>query len=413
MSESPRARGIGAATAPRATTTFARPRYNAAPEAAIPDDRDGHRRDRLLDRAVAAHERAIAWRGAGRYAEAERACRRALAGYEAAEGRRHVDVANALVELAAILEPRDRPAEARRALVRALDILQAPTRDLDLVRLRLHAQLALSGLDRARAAYRDADRRLRRALGEARRRLPPRDPLVASIWNNLGVLRKAEGRYAEAAACYRRARPLLGRRDRDAHATLAHNLGGIEHARGRPAQAEPHARRAVELREAAHGRAHPAVAADLAALAAVVEARGRLTEAAALYRRALAIFRRTFGARSLERGLTLAGLAAVEQQRGRAPRARQLYGQALPLLTARLGPDHPDVALTLNNLAVLERDAGRLARAEALFGRAEDKLRRSAGARHPHTRLAAENRRAVQQSRTDPRRARTASSNRL
>jgi tetratricopeptide (TPR) repeat protein len=378
---------------------FRRPRYNARPEASIEKDRDlpAARRaeERQIEIAVVAHERAIAARAGGRFAAAERDCRRALAGYVAAEGVRHPDVANALVELAATLEARDRPDAATTALRRALAILRAPTDDPDLVRLRLQARIALAGLDRARGAYAHAERGFQAALAEVRRRLPRRDPLHLAVLNNLGVLRKAQGRYAEALRYYRRAEPLLGRRDREARATLEHNLGGSEHARGRYTAAEPHARRAVALRAAARGISHPAWAADVAALAAVVEARGRFAEAAALYRRALAVFDRTLGPRSLEVGLTLAGLAALEQQRERPARARTLYARALPVLEARLGRDHPDVALTINNLAVLERSQDRFARAVVLFRRAAASFARRLGARHPHTALARGNLRAV------------------
>jgi tetratricopeptide (TPR) repeat protein len=371
------------------------------PVAAIPRDRDAGRVERRLTVAVAAHERAIALRVAGRLAPAERACRRALAGYTAAEGARHPDVANALVELAATLEARDRPAEASRALRRALAILRSPSDDPDLLRLRLLARIAQAGLDRARGAYGDANRGLQAVLAEARRRLPARDPLTIATLNNLGVLRKAEGRYPEAVVYYRQTGRLLGR-DRQARATLEHNLGGIAHARGRYAEAEPHARRAVALRAATLGTAHPAWAADVAALAAVVEARGRFDEAALLYRRAQAVFRRRLGEASLEFGLGLAGLAAVEQQRGNAARARALYARALPTLGRLLGRHHPDVALTVNNLAVLERDERRLARAEALFRRAADSFGRALGPRHPHTALAGDNLRAVAAARLKP-----------
>ncbi|HEY5090144.1 MAG TPA: tetratricopeptide repeat protein, partial [Polyangia bacterium] len=218
----------------------------------------------------------------GRFAPAERACRRALAGYVAGEGARHPDVANALCELGVILEARDRPREAaachRRALAILRPIVKSPpgraNDDLDLLRLTLQARMALAGLDRARGSLAAADRGYREALAEAQRRLPPRDPLIGSLLNNLGVLRKAQGRYPEALAFYRRALPLVPRGDREARATLEHNLGGSEHARGRYVQAEPHARRSVALRSAALGPHHPAVAADLAALAAIVEARG-------------------------------------------------------------------------------------------------------------------------------------------
>src|SRR4029450_4975001 len=73
-------------------------------------------------------------------------------------------------------------------------------------------------------------------------------------------------------------------------ATLFHNIGGLEHARGQFARGEPAARRSVELRERALGSEHPAVAADVAALAALIDAQGRFDEAEAMYLRALATF---------------------------------------------------------------------------------------------------------------------------
>jgi tetratricopeptide (TPR) repeat protein len=348
-----------------------------------------------LDQAVAAHERAIALRAAGRLADAERAARRAVAAYQRAEGARSPDLANALVELGRALEARDQLAEAADCHRRALRILAHAPAHPDFQRLAVEARLALAGVARTRGALAQADQENRRALDGARR-LGRRDPLVATALNNLGVLRKAQGRYAEAAAFYRRVGPMIPLRDREARATLHHNLGGIAHARGRFADAEPHARRAVELREAALGPAHPAVAADVAALAAVVEARGRLAEAAGLYRRAGTIFRRRLGATGLEAALADAGLAAVEQQRGRRTAARALYGRAIPALQRLLGRDHADVALTVNNLAVLERDAGNLARAAALFRRAWTSFRRSVGARHPHAKLAENNLKSVE-----------------
>jgi len=364
------------------------------PETAIPRD--------PLTRAIAAHERAIALRAATRLPEAEAACRRALALYTKAEGASHPDVANALVELGQILETRDRLRPARRCHARALAILsgfrtprgEAP--DADIARLRLRARVFVAGLDRALGAYAAANRGFSLGLLHARRDFGPRDADVAGILNNLGVLRKSQGRYAEARAFYRRALPLvkaLG--DRGALATLEHNLGGIEHARGRHAAGEPHARASVALREAELGRDHVAVAADLAALAALVEGRGRLDEAATLYRRALGIFRRRLGPASAEVALNLSSLAALRQQQGRAREAGKLFAQAVELQERVFGPGHPEVAMTLHNLAFHERAQGRLARAASLYARAGRVFRRVLGPRHPHTRLCASNLRAV------------------
>jgi tetratricopeptide (TPR) repeat protein len=359
-----------------------------------------------LTLAIAAHEKAIALRVATRLPAAEVACRRALALYTTAEGAKHPDVANALVELGQILETRDRPRPARLCYVRALAIL-APTgrrakretdeADHDIARLRLRARVFIAGVDRALGAYAAADRGFAVALREATRTFGPKDPDVAGILNNFGVLRKYQGRYAEAVRFYKRALPLLeDAGDRDALATLHHNLGGIEHARGRYAAGEPHARQSVALREAEVGPDHVTVAADVAALAALVEGRGRLDEAAALYERALAVFRRKLGEASTEVALNLSSLATLRQQQGRAAEAGQLFARALPLQERLYGRGHPEVAMTLHNMAYHEREEGRLGRSASLYGRALKSFQRTLGPRHPHTRLCAANLKAVE-----------------
>jgi len=200
-------------------------------------------------------------------------------------------------------------------------------------------------------------------------------------------LRKSQGRFADAIRLYRRALKIVAPSgDDEALATLHHNLGGIEHARGRFAAGEPHARRSVALRERALGPHHVEVAADVAALAALVDGAGRLDEAAALYQRALVVFSQKLGPRSLEAGLTLAGLADVQQKQGSPAPAERLYLRSLAILERVLGGRHPDVALTLNNLAHLRRETGDLARAEPLYLRALRIFERSLGRRHPHTR---------------------------
>src|SRR5262249_51773764 len=75
---------------------------------------------------------------------------------------------------------------------------------------------------------------------------------VAALLNDLAVLHKFQGRFAEAGRLYRSALKLLERAlgpDHPELATLYHNLGGLEHARRRFARGEPFARRALALRE--------------------------------------------------------------------------------------------------------------------------------------------------------------------
>jgi len=354
----------------------------------------------LLRRAIACHERAIAAHAATRLAVAERAATNAARLYAQAEGPRHPDVANALVELGQIRELRDDLDGAARAFRGARDLL-ARTRasrrtdpDHEIARLAVRAGRFLGSVLRAQADHAGAARTLARTLRESTARLGPRDLDTGAVLNALGVLRKYQGRYDEAAAFYRRALAIIERspeRRGQAAATLFHNLGGLEHARGRHARGEPPARRAVVLRTALLGPHHPMVAADVAALAALVEGRGRLHDAAALYQRALRIFQRHFGAASSEVAVNLCALGGVRQAQGRLAVAERLIRRAIAIQERLYGPRHPETAMTANNLGILVATRGRAAEARALCGRALAVFTRTLGPRHPHTRLCKDN----------------------
>ncbi|MDB4981493.1 MAG: repeat-containing protein [Myxococcales bacterium] len=368
-----------------------------APEPTIPQD--------PLTLAIAAHERAIALRGETRLPEAERECRRALELYEQVEGPESADVANASFELAQILQERDQAREARVAFARAREILGPPAEDADVdadvARLSIQALTGAAGIDRQLGAYEDAERGFRAALAETERVFGPDDLDVASLLNNLGVLRKYQARFDEAVVFYERALPMLEAHAKEtgetgALATLYHNLGGIEHARGRYAAGEPHARRSIEMREAELGPDHVSVAADVAALAGLVEGLGRFDEAAALYERAIDTFTRKLGPESAEVALDLSGLASVRQAQGRVPEARALYERALALQEKVFGREHPEVAMTLNNFAALEREHGDRARARTLYESAWKTYQTVVGDEHEYTRLCLENLRAVE-----------------
>ena len=349
------------------------------------------RSDVLLERAAREHRRATDHRQARRLAAAERSCRRAIALYAAAEGPRHPNVANALFELGQIHDAGERLASARNGYRRALAILRAAMRrppvDSELIRLRLQARLRLGAVERSLGHYSAADRNYRSAYAEIERQIGPRDPDRVALLNDRGVLRKYQGRYGEAAAFYRRALRLLGRRaNYEARAILHHNLGGVAHARGRYAAGEADGRRAVALREAALGPHHVDVAADVAALAALVEGVGRLDEAAALYQRALSVFRRRLGPRHSEVGLSLAGLAWVRKRQGDLAAADRLYRRSLAILEPVFGRGHTDVALTLANWASVLRQSGDERRARRFYERALRIFEKKLGPRHPHTR---------------------------
>lgn len=139
---------------------------------------------------------------------------------------------------------------------------------------------------------------IRTAIDETETALGTDDLSLVPLPNGLGIVSKYTVQFDCAEQVYWRAVALAERqRPTDALqlADLYHNLGGLEHARGRHAEGELLARRAVELRELALGNEHPAVAADRAALAAILDALGESDEAEALLREALRVLEHTVG----------------------------------------------------------------------------------------------------------------------
>src|SRR5262249_13810783 len=158
------------------------------------------------------------------------------------------------------------------------------------------------------------------------------------------ILYKYMGRFDDARRLYMRALKILRKNSRPEHASLAdlyHNIGGLEHARGRYRRGEPFARCALAIRQM-HPASNPErVAADMAALAALLEGQRKYDEAELLYHRALSIFEQTLGAEHYEIAVTLNNLATLSQSVGRTDEAEKLYRRTLNIKQKILGRRHP------------------------------------------------------------------------
>lgn len=351
------------------------------------------------DRAAALHEKTVALLDAGDLEGALRAGRQALHLFERHSGKGHPDVVNVLIELASVAQKQGDYARGLRWAQRAVDVTtRLRVRDDVLNQLRVGALRRLGSLHASRGDYRPAAKACRSALRIARKKLGVAD--VAGALNDLAVVCKYTSRFDEAGRLYREALRLTTRGSRGSEngsvATILHNLGGLEHARRRFGRAEPYARKSLVLRERALGRRHPDVAADAAALAAILHglcARSKdrasasryKREAASLYRRALEVFAIKFGKRHVEVGFNLGQLAALHQLGGALGEADRLYARALPIQRETFGPRHPQLALTLSNFCELRKAQGRLDEARASLKEALSIYRRALGPRHTDT----------------------------
>jgi tetratricopeptide (TPR) repeat protein len=210
-------------------------------------------------------------------------------------------------------------------------------------------------------------------LTDKRRDLSP-IPLAALL-NDYGVVCKYVGQFGEASRNYRRALKLIDgaggvRNHGDFAATLYHNLGGVEHARRRFRQGLRYARRGIRLRKKVRPRDALALAADEAALAAILAELGRNSEAVEISLRVLARFQRDLGPKHAEVGAVSANLGPMLWKLGKAREAERRLRLAVSILDKALGRNHPRSASALNNLGYVCARNGKVREARALYRRA-------------------------------------------
>jgi WD40 repeat protein/DNA-binding SARP family transcriptional activator len=134
------------------------------------------------------------------------------------------------------------------------------------------------------------------------------------------------------------------------------------------------------------------VAADRAALAAILDARGRHREAQEPLRQALSILESVLGPDHYEVAVTLDTLGAIARRAGDSAGAVAAYERALGIKRRVLGGGHSDVAVTLNELGALYLEADRFEEAEAALSRALAILERASERTDPELAACRENR---------------------
>lgn len=335
--------------------------------------------------ACALHDLSLRLLGEGKVQEALDTALRAGKTFAAVDGSQSPDVANTLLVAAqAAIELGvfdDAFSYANRAW-RILHKINDPS-NRDLVRLQARALGRMGDVHVARGEYERARKAYQQALVLAQRF---RGDELASALNNLAVVGKFLGRWDEAKRFYQRALRITRRLGNASDiASILHNLGGLEHARRRFSRGIPYAREGLALREQACGKQHVAVAADAAALAALLEGAGELDEARRLYRYALATYKKNLGPTHFEVGFNLANLAALEHGAGQWAKAEKLYLRALEIEENALGTNHPFVATTLSNLAALRGVQGKTSEQRRLLAQALAIYQNTLGPRHPDT----------------------------
>ena len=365
---------------------------------------------------------------AGDAAGAQALLEEEVAGRQSDEGEYSLETAGALRRLAEVLDARGLTEDAWERRDLSAGIFAAHGRHAeaaaiarkmlphDRVRGDL-TQLAIQ-LNRAAEYARDADEvaaaePLYLEALEVLKDLHDNPIAIATVRNNLGLLRAAQGDAHAAVALFDRAlqtteahnapelRALLlsnlaqslvaiGDLDR-ANALVEESLalrrstygprsvqvatalavlGSVRLAQGDANGALSPLQESVQLHWETLGPDHPQFGNTIGHLAEATMLTGDLTGAEELFDWSWRIAVEAAGERSLSASVALSGLALVASDRGDMVRARNLHARALTIAEESVGPDHADIANLAIGLASALIDLGDLVGAERLLERA-------------------------------------------
>jgi CHAT domain-containing protein/tetratricopeptide (TPR) repeat protein len=273
----------------------------------------------------------------------------------------------AVSDLGLALELQGRYEEAERAYRSAL------AHGDELVRAGAPAFTCLNNLAvllKETGQLREVDELLTAALEICDRQGAGTTAQTASILTNLAGLYVTLGQFAEAEDLYSRALDAF-RASGDAAAPEAaaclHNLGRLLSAAGEPARALGHYEEALRIRERYLGRRHPESALTLNNTGLVLRQLGRYDEAYAALSEAAATFDERYGLSHPDAATALNNLGRVVAEMGHDEAGLDLLRRALEARRSLLGPEHPDMAASHFNIAVAEARRGRLAEARDAF----------------------------------------------
>jgi serine/threonine protein kinase/Tfp pilus assembly protein PilF len=284
------------------------------------------------------------------------------------------------------------PSEARGNDVRAREILDRASKDIDTGLAKdpeLQAQMmhVMGHVYQSLGLYAKADSLLRRAVEIRRGTLGARNPDTLQSMHDLAEVLTLESRYPEAEKWSREAldsrRRALGSEHRDTLRSMS-QLAAIWNDEGRYPEAEKLNRGALEMARRVLGPEDEVTRLITAHLGADLAYEGKYKDAEKTFREVLEVDRRRFGSDHPNVLLDMGNLAAVLHYEQRLNEAKKLYLDVYQTQRRVLGPEHPDTLMTMGNVALVLYSEKRYADSEKMFRETLEIKRRRLG---PENRL--------------------------
>jgi tetratricopeptide (TPR) repeat protein len=322
----------------------------------------------------------------GRYVEAEKIEREALAIRKEVLGEQHPDTATSYNIVVSCLHAQGKYPQALALADKALDICKKVLGEQHPDTARGYNNVA-AGLTaqgqhtRALPLYKKALARIRKVLGD-------NHPITARTYNSVAACLDAQGKYAQAYPLHEKALAIFKKVFGEHHLETAAGYNFLASSLddlGKPAQALPLYEKALTIRRRVLGERHSATATSYNNVAYCLQRQGQPAQAQPLYEKALAIYKAVLSENHPSTATCYNNLAICLKAQGHLAQALPLYEKALAICKKVLGEQHDHTAQSYNNLALCLHHQGKLAQAQLLYEKALAICKRVLDERHPLT----------------------------
>ena len=275
------------------------------------------------------------------------------------------DVTSVLLEAFSVATPKG-GSGVEPKLLDAIERIESRSRDTasTLSPEAVAVVLNISGITwRERGNLERAERNFQESLDIRRRVLAPGDPNLADSLNNMGLLRRKQGKDAEAAVFMQAAVDLQTNstfRDDRRLARNVYNLASAYIAAGELAKAKPLLDRSLEMHRVFLGPEEEIIGIHLAAKAKLAGAEGRWTDASAVNVEAIALFRKAVGPSHPSLAVALSDQSGFLTKLGDTVGAIAASTEADAMAHALFAvePPHPIVKAIREQLIIVLRQSG-------------------------------------------------------
>ncbi|MDY6988912.1 MAG: tetratricopeptide repeat protein [Thermodesulfobacteriota bacterium] len=204
--------------------------------------------------------------------------------------------------------------------------------------------------------YERAENLTQRGLDTVKRHLPPDDPSIAYVLNNLALIYKDIGKYKESQALFEQALAIWRLAFPAEHPLLAlvlNNIGSVHHALGDYDKAVALYEDSLRIRVHTLGPSHPDVAIVYNNLGNLYTDLGDYGRAEESLRRSLSILQAKYSTDNLDIARSMYNLGSVYVYTGQYEMAQPLLEKALDVRLKKLPSDHSEIENSLLALGTL------------------------------------------------------------